>query len=933
MSKLHEIPRPGVGGPHADVIFVHGLGGGPFTTWQHDRKKQEDSWPYWLAAELPEVTVHTLDYEVSASNWFGRAMPLTHRATNVLDLLATKHVGCRPIVFVCHSLGGLLVKKLLQRAMAQQDANWPPIAAQTRAVVFLATPHLGADLALWASRLGLLLRSSPAIRGLVAHAPDLTELHEWYQNNARRLGIKTISYYETYKTNYLMLLPFIRNLPFIGPLPTTVQVVATGDANPGIEGVTPVPLDADHITICKPGSKVEPLCRRVIDVVREVIGDASRLGDAPIDPLFMKDDLPDFQDRGEKQSCAITALRTGKPVAIGGMGGAGKTELALYIAHALTDQFPDGQRYLDLQGMSDKPLSTLEAMSKVVQSFDQEAKAPPDLDHAVRDYRQALDNKKVLLLLDDAEDGEQVAPLLKHRAPKTLVLVTSRQIISADGLVPVQLGQMTAKQARDFLRELLPGHAASHAELDTLAKHCGYLPLALRVAGRFLQHHPGRSIGEYVEALDKAEEELALKGEMDKDVRLVLGYSARQLSQKDQSLAEHWQMLAVFDADFDRAAATAVWDLEEHAARNALEELVSRSMLLFDAATRRYRLHDLMRDVARLPLEGEDQATVERRLEVAAARHAQHYCKVLAQANQLYLKGGENVLTGLALYDVEQRNIAAGQAWTAQRIETADDAARLAAKYANASAEVLVLRLPPRARIGWFEAQLKACRKLRDRRGEGTALGNLGNSYRELGEPRQSIKYSKQSLAIKREINDRRGEANSLGNLGLAYAALGAPRQAIKRYKETLAIARETDDRRSEGHARRYLGKAYAALGAPRQAIEHYEEALAIARETDDRRSEGYALGNLGLAYADLGEPGCAIDHHKQHLKIARETDDRRSAGYALFNGAVALDQLGERGEAIRRLEDALRTYEEIDHPNADRARAKLAEWRGEAGG
>ena len=92
-------------------------------------------------------------------------------------------------------------------------------------------------------------------------------------------------------------------------------------------------------------------------------------------------------------------------------------------------------------------------------------------------------------------------------------------------------------------------------------------------------------------------------------------------------------------------------------------------MIMHDEASRRWRLHDLMRDVAQVPLEGQDAAALEAGLESARARHARHYCGVLAGADELYLKSGESVLAGLALYDLEQRNIAAGQAWAAARID------------------------------------------------------------------------------------------------------------------------------------------------------------------------------------------------------------------------------------------------------------------------
>ncbi len=369
-------------------------------------------------------------------------------------------------------------------------------------------------------------------------------------------------------------------------------------------------------------------------------------------------------------------------------------------------------------------------MTRVIQVLQPTAQVPLELEPAQSLYRSCLDRKRVLLLLDNAESMAQVAPLIEWRAPTTLLLVTARHVIA--GLENLRLDVMAPGEARALLRAVLGDRAGNDDELDALAQRCGRLPLALRVAGTFLTVYRDWTISEYLGALADERQRLSLlriEDDARLDVQAVLGLSARRLAEDNPMLAERWRMLAVFPQSFDRAAAAAVWQAPEANTRRSLSELVRRSMALCDEADGRYRLHDLMRDVARLAIEGKDEAAVQRRLEAAAARHAEHYCKVLGSAGQLYLKGGESVLGGLALFGLEQRNIAAGQNWAAVRTEASDEAARLAAEYANAGADVLTLRLHSRARIGWLEAQLTACRRLGNRRGEGAALSNLGGAY------------------------------------------------------------------------------------------------------------------------------------------------------------------------------------------------------------
>jgi hypothetical protein len=298
----------------------------------------------------------------------------------------------------------------------------------------------------------------------------------------------------------------------------------------------------------------------------------------------------------------------------------------------------------------------------VIQALEPEAQAPTELSAAQSLYRGCLDGRRVLLLFDNAANSAQVAALVEWRAPTTLVIVTSRQAIAMPGLINLSLDVMDSGEARDLLRVALAERSATDDELDALAERCGRLPLALRVAGTFLALNRDWSIAEYIEALADQRQRLAslaIEEDARLNVHVVLGLSTRRLSEENRELFERWQVLAVFPASFDRAAAAAVWVTPDSEARQALSELLRRSMLMYDEADGRYRLHDLMRDVGRVSLEGEDQATVERRLAEAAARHAQHYCRVLRVANESYLKGGDNLLRGLALYDLEQRNVGA----------------------------------------------------------------------------------------------------------------------------------------------------------------------------------------------------------------------------------------------------------------------------------
>jgi pimeloyl-ACP methyl ester carboxylesterase len=218
----------------ADVIFVHGLGGDPFSTWWFDAEKPKDSWPFWLAEDLTDIAVHCLAYNASPSKWLGSSMPLVDRATNVLTRLEAEGIGGRPLFFVCHSLGGLVVKQVLRSGLELGEAGWREIVGNTRGVVFLATPHTGARLADYLGALGKILRLSVSVRELEASAPALRDLNVWYRETAKNSGIETLAMFETRDTH-------------------GVRVVDEASADAG-QGV-PRAIDADHFSICKPQTR------------------------------------------------------------------------------------------------------------------------------------------------------------------------------------------------------------------------------------------------------------------------------------------------------------------------------------------------------------------------------------------------------------------------------------------------------------------------------------------------------------------------------------------------------------------------------------------------------------------------------------------------------------------------------------------------------
>jgi tetratricopeptide (TPR) repeat protein len=598
----------------------------------------------------------------------------------------------------------------------------------------------------------------------------------------------------------------------------------------------------------------------------------------------------------ERGAAAISAL--------GGIGGVGKTALAVKIGHRLTALFPAAQLLVDLRGTSETPASPRAAMESVIRRFHPEVKLPDD-DAAIGEiYCDLLQKNKCLLILDNARDAAQVAPLLPP--PPSAAIVTSRPVLPLAGVAATRLDDLPLPEARKLVSDLIGGERMlSEDGLTQLAQACLRHPLSLRVAALFLKTHKGQSVAHYIARIEEDRTRLRLEGQPDHDVMAVLGLSVQQLAADNEALAGRWRLLSVFPADFGAAAAAAVWEIgSADDATDGLNTLEARG-LVEAMSEDRYRLHDLLRDLARRDCPKEQA-------EAAALRHAWHFEQVLGTADRLLQTGGDALQQGLVLFDRERTNIMAGQRWAAERIDALTEARELAARCADTGAYVLSLRLHPRERIAWGEAALAAIRQIGDRRGEQAALGNLGVAHAALAEIRQAIGYFEQVLDIAREVRDRRSEGNALGNLGNAYAALGETQEAIEYLEQVLDIAREVGDRRSEAATLGNLGLAYDDLGDRNKAIECHEMNLSVAREIGDRQGEGASLNNLGLAYANLGETRQAIEYHEQALHIACETGDRRSEGNALGNLGNEHATLGETQEAIEYFERALNIAREV---------------------
>ncbi len=545
-----------------------------------------------------------------------------------------------------------------------------------------------------------------------------------------------------------------------------------------------------------------------------------------------------------------------------GIGGIGKTALALHVAHQLVGEghFPDGQMFIDLRGFSagQQPMTPEEALTTLLRRMDPAAEFPETVEELRLHWLSATADKRMLVFLDNARDEAQVRPLLP--APGTCVpIITSRQNLALPSLVRVPLDQMPPNDAADLAMRIGNSHNETRlgrGEADRLVELCGYLPLAIRIAASVLDVKANVSVDEFLARLADQKTMLATLESGDESVVASLTLSLDHL---DDERRQRWTMLSVFVGSFAGVAANHVWELED--ADTLLGDFVAQNLVIYDEETKRFRLHDLLRALVLQELDGQPEAAKPARL-----RHAEHYLAVLDAANKLYHKGDDDVLTGLALLDAEFENIAAGQQWASGNWESEDGAARLAMRYPHFSC--LNLRLSPEVAIRWLEVALSAARQLGDRGLEGMALGNLGLVHRTRGDLDCAEEMHMKSLEIHEALGRREGMASQYGNLGLVYQTRGDLDRAEEMFEKSLALDEALGRREGMANAYGNLGLVYQIRGDLDRAEEMFKKSLEIHEAIGSKEGMARDYGNLGLVYKTRGDLDRAEEMFEKSLAL-----------------------------------------------------------------
>jgi DNA-binding SARP family transcriptional activator/tetratricopeptide (TPR) repeat protein len=622
---------------------------------------------------------------------------------------------------------------------------------------------------------------------------------------------------------------------------------------------------------------------------------------------------------------------------ITGAAGVGKTALAVRWAWRARERFPDGQLYVDLRGFDadHEPVPPAAALAQLLRALGQRV-LPSGVDELAALYRTVLADRDVLVLLDNARDAEQVAPLLP---PSGMVLVTSRHrlgdLVARTGARSLPLGVLPAADSRALLTGVLGWEPPEPSDsLDELARLCGHLPLALRIAAANLG--PQHRVDDLVAVLradpltgltvDGADESLLTRA-------FDVSYAA--LTPGAQRL---FRLLGLVPgADFTPPVAAALLDVPVAEAARLLHGLAAAHLVEQHGAGR-FRFHDLVRDYARAF--GGEEGAWERLVGFCLAavdavdrhfsRHPLRLPRDADPASDVDPPFGVDFASSVeavAWLEAEHRNV------TAVLRQAAVRGPRPAAWYlADAIRSVFLHR---GLRAEWLEVAFPVLEAARGvPRVEALMRQGIGAACVHLGRRDEAIRHLEAALVAHRVADWPEGEAataNSLGiallasgrfteaselftrsldagtrtdrmmalnNLGFAERQSGRLDRALEHLSRALAISVEDGSQWGEAVARVNLGHVLRSCGDLVGAREHLTAACALHRHLGNRYGEASALTGLSLVDTDSGDPDRARSHAAEALAVARREENRETEVGALIALGTAESAAGHHHTA-----------------------------------
>jgi tetratricopeptide (TPR) repeat protein/transcriptional regulator with XRE-family HTH domain len=625
--------------------------------------------------------------------------------------------------------------------------------------------------------------------------------------------------------------------------------------------------------------------------------------------------------------------------AVSGTAGIGKTTLAVHWAHRVAERFPDGQLYVNLRGFD--PTGTVvtpgEAVRRFLDALDVPAqRIPADLDGQTALYRTLLADRRVLVVLDNARDADQIRPLLPAGAG-CLALVTSRNqltpLIATEDAHLITLGPLSADEALALLTQRLGGERVNTEPeaTDAIIARSARLPLALAIVAAHAAAHPRRPLRTLADALSGGGTGLdALSaGDPTTDVRTVFSWSYRTLTPDAAGL---FRLLGLHPGpDVSAAAAASLAAVPAGRVQPLLTEL-TQANLIAEPAPDRYALHDLLHayaaDLARTHDTDEQSTTTGRLLD--------HYLHTAHAADRL-------------LYPARNRITLTAPRPGVLPEELTDQ--RQAMDWFVAEASVLLAVLDHAAttrfdthtwqltwtlstfldqRGRWTELvgvggiALTAAERLSDPTAEAHAHTTIACAHTRLRHFDDAQAHLECALDRYGRTGDRIAQAHTHHNLGYLADVRGGHATALDHTRQALDLFRAAGHLVGQANTLNAIGWCYAQMADLRQTLVHCRQALSMLKQLEDFVGQAHTWDSIGYAHRHLGEHTAAIASYQQAVDLYQRIGDRNGEATTLTRLGDTHHDAGDADLADKSWQQALAILDDLAHPDADTVRAKL---------
>ncbi|WP_344883417.1 AfsR/SARP family transcriptional regulator [Nonomuraea antimicrobica] len=643
-------------------------------------------------------------------------------------------------------------------------------------------------------------------------------------------------------------------------------------------------------------------------------------------PRLLPATIPDFTGRTRvidqmlAEMTDATAVGEALPVTVlYGQGGAGKTTVAVHMAHRMATEFPDGQLFAQLQSGS-RRVDPVDVLGRFLRALGVSGPALPEGgEERAEIYRDLLSKRRMLIVLDDAMSEEQIIPLLPGN-PECSVLVTSRRRLT--GLPTarrLEIGTMSLRSSVVLLGRILGRErvAAEREAAERLCRRCGCLPLALRIVAARLAARPHWSIAAMVERLRDESHRLDELNHGDMGLRASISLSYDALSAPARRL---FRLLALSEApSFAAWVGAPLLQADPLRAEDLLEELAEAYLLDIEPAPApepvRYRFHDIMRSFALerlLACESADErrAALERLIgallylteEAHRREYAGDYLLPTGSASRWELPASYTSRAlgdPLSWYRQERTSILAGVRQAAAcGLEHAWSLALSAVPLFESQAYFSNWRTT-------HETALKAACRAGDLQGEAAMRYSLGSLHLVQRAGAEAAAQFDRAIKLYEQLGDQYGAALVLRYIAYLDRQNGDLELSLARWEEALKTFQVVGDRVAEAYVLHNMAQVKLDLGAGDEAYALLVRAARICEETGNRRVGAQVQHRLGVLHHLHGELDRAADVYRRVLDLVRATGDRIGACHALL-GLASVDI--ERGELWR----ARRTLKEV---------------------